>query len=157
MSETAGNPPHSGNVVSLPRGRRAPPLVDPDTWLTADVIRASAARLAEPLRRGEATAFFVAVGNVITFREEMEREERKGGADSERWHALHEAANALEAAVFAAPAENVCALWGKAWLLAESLKTSDHPDDAARLAEIARGLDRLARKWPDLALPVLDE
>jgi hypothetical protein len=131
--------------------------VDPDTWLTADVIRASAARLAEPLRRGEATAFFIAVGNVITFREEMEREARKGGAEySERWHALHEAANALEAAVFAAPAENVCALWGKAALLAECWKTSEHPEDAERLAEIVRGLDRLARKWPDLALPVLE-
>jgi len=69
---------------------------------------------------------------------------------------LHEAANALEAAVFAAPAENVCALWGKAALLAECWKTSEHPQDAERLAEIARGLDRLARKWPDLALPVLE-
>jgi len=68
MSETAGDRPYSGNVVSLPQARRAPPLVDPDTWLTSDVIRAS----------------------------------------------------------------------------------------AARLAEIARGLDRLARKWPDLALPVLE-
>jgi hypothetical protein len=86
----------------------------------------------------------------------MEREERKGGADSERWHALHEAANALEAAVFAAPAENVCALWGKACLLAELRKHSHHPDEETIMAEIVRGLDRLARKWPDLALPVLE-
>jgi hypothetical protein len=158
MSRTAGNPRHSGNVVSLPRALRAPPLLDPDTWLTAEVVRAMARRLAAPLRRGEATPFFVAVGNVLAFRDEKEREAHNGGVYfSKRWNASHEAANALEAAVFAAPAENVSALWGKAFLLAESLKTSEHPDDAARLAEIARGLDRLARKWPDLALPVLDE
>ena len=131
--------------------------MDPDTWLTADVIRASTAALLEPLRRGEATAFFVAVGNVLTFRDEMEREARKGGAEySERWNALHEAANALEAAVFAAPAENVSALWGKAFLLAELRKHSHHPDEETIMAEIVRGLDRLARKWPDLALPLLE-
>jgi hypothetical protein len=158
MSTTAGNPRHSGNVVSLPRARRAPPLLDPDTWLTAEVVRAMAQRLAAPLRRGEATTLFVAVGNVLAFRDEMEREAHNGGVYySERWNASHEAANALEAADFAAPAENVSALWGKAFLLAELRKHSHHPDEETIMAEIVRGLDRLPRKWPDLAFPVLDE
>jgi hypothetical protein len=158
MSETAGNLPHSGNVVTFPRGRRAPPLVDLDEFPTIDGIGASTAHLVKALRQGEAMAFFAAVGNVFVYRELADREAHKrGGALSERWHALHEAALELEEAVFAAPAENVSALWGKAMLLAELRKHSHHPDEETILADIVRGLDRLARKWPDLALPVLDQ
>jgi len=172
MSTTAGIPCHSGTVGAAPVSGAYPPA----PRLARRIVKAHARGLAE----GEAEALRAAVADVRALRAAFDAASERAHAEPgfiARMQALAEgalsggpdddpcdvfaylldAAAKIEDAIRAAPVRSVVALWAKAEMVAESMTHGDHAGDRALLAELARGLDRLARTLPDLALPVLDE
>ena len=169
MSTTAGNSPHSGTVGAAPVSGAYPP----PPRLARRIVKVHARGLAE----GEAEALRAAVADVRALRAAFDAASERAHAEPgfiARMQALAEgalsggpdddpgdvfaylldAAAKIEDAIQTAPVRSVVALWAKAEMVAQSMTHGDHAGDRALLAELARGLDRLARKWPDLALPV---